>query len=58
MQVFAGFVKVAAGWCQQGRLRHWYSSVAVPGERGGVGAVKSADAVGLSYFNYDFAGED
>ncbi len=53
--MLAAFVKVYVESIQQVLLQLQYSSVVVLVERGLKVAVRWADAVGLSYFNYDLA---
>jgi ABC-type phosphate transport system ATPase subunit len=54
-EVLAAFVKVYVESIQQVLLQLQYSSVVVLVERGLKVAVRWADAVSLSYFNYDLA---
>jgi hypothetical protein len=54
-EVWAVFVKVYVESLQQVLLQRQYSSVVVLVERGLKAAVRWADAVSLSYFNYDLA---
>jgi hypothetical protein len=57
LEALAAFVKESGESLRQ-RLALWpYSSAAGPVERGGVAAVRAADAVSLSYLNYDLACE-